>query len=119
LTLLALMRHGPRRPAGFATGEANVSTNINDMGEEELRARAEAAMLGRLRIIQDAIEALISVSPNPDSIRLRLEESLAAIKKEMPEDSTLGWVPRAIAAGANPLGKRFIDACGAPLTARH
>jgi hypothetical protein len=82
------------------------------MGEEELRARSDAAMLGRLRIMQDVIEALIAVSPNPDYIRLRLEQSLVTIQKERPDDPVLNWVPQAIAAGAKPLAKKFIDACG-------
>jgi hypothetical protein len=92
---------------------------IDDMSEEELRARVDAATLGRLQIMQDAIEALIAVSPNPERIRFRLIQSLAAMQNGKVEDTALSWVPDAIVAGANPLAKRFIDACSTNPAIQH
>lgn len=80
-----------------------------------MRARAEAAMLGQLQILQAAIEALIAVSPKPDYIEFRLGQALAAIEHAEPENPPLAWVPDAISAGARPVVERFVRACQANL----
>jgi|GEM_PF-4116013 hypothetical protein len=92
-----------------------MTLDYENMTEEELRARAEAATLGQLKIMQAAIAALIAVSPKPDYLQFEITRSLAALTADNDAVPELEWVPDAMRAGAGPVADYFVRAASANL----
>jgi len=84
---------------------------LERLSPDEINAHAEAAVLGQMRIMQAAIEALITVSLHPEQVQFKIAQAMDELESATSPDPRLAWVPKAIAKGASVLAKRFDTAC--------
>lgn len=84
------------------------------MSEEEMRARTEAHILGKFRIIEVALAALITQATNPDIVRDAIVETLNELRDAKPQHPNEPWAPTAIHAGADALAQYLLVYCSRP-----
>lgn len=81
------------------------------MSEEEMRARAEAYTIGKFKIIEVVLAALITQAKNPDIVRSAIVETLNELRHAKPQHPDAAWAPAAIHAGADALGQYLLVYC--------